>query len=368
MPVRILYLASSSNMWGARKSLADLLCSLDRRKFQPFVVLPEEGPLSWFLEERKIPFYILPLPSWRKFKKWRRIPSTLFRLWKVIQREKVHLIHANSHFVAPYGIVCGKLTKTPVITHVRSLLTPDKIGKYLLRWSDMIICNSYATAEVFPSPMLKKVKVIYNGIDTDYFSPQREEKIREWKERWGLGTEPVVGYIGKISREKGVDLLIDILPEVLKRVPKAKFMVAGKVRREKDEDLLQRLEKFGNHVVLTGWLEDLPLFYSSIDVLLFPTRKESFGRVVAEALSCETPVVATKTGGVTEILEDGVTGYLVEEGKREDMVRKISHILLNPNLAKKMGKEGRKSVNLRFALSQQIGKVEAIYNALLNRL
>ncbi|MCD6220419.1 glycosyltransferase family 4 protein [Candidatus Calescamantes bacterium] len=361
MPIRILYLTSSSNLWGARRSLLDILKFIDRKKFSPFVIIPGEGRIEEELKRFNIPYKIIYFAPWRKANRFFQRKESLKNLKEFVEKNPFDLIHANSHFVAPYGIEIGERFKIPVISHIRDILSPDKVRKYLLDKSNVIICNSLTTREVFKQLPPEKIKVIYNGIDTEYFSPQPSEKIKAWRKKWGLREEPLVGYIGKISREKGADSLLKIIPGVLKEIPEAKFLIAGEVRRERDEDLVKELQQYKEKVVLTGWVNELPIFYSSIEALFFPTRKESFGRVAVESLCCETPVVASNIGGVREIIENESSGFLFSQKNLVEGKDRLVYILRHREIKEKMGKKGREEMKERFNIHKIISKIEDIY-------
>jgi len=359
--MRILYLLSSANLWGARKSLLDILRVIDRDRFSPFVIIPGKGAIEKEFKKLHIPYEIIHFAPWRKVNRVFQRKEALKKLKDFLEKESFDLIHANSHFVTPYAVSTGGRKGIPVITHIREIFSPDKISKYLLHKSNLIICNSLATKEPFQPLPPDKLRVIYNGIDAEYFSPQPQEEVKAWREKWGIGDVPVVGYIGKISYEKGVDLLLKVIPAVLKEVPEAKFLLAGEARRERDMDILTGLKNYGERVVLTGWVDELPLFYSSIDVLFFPTRKESFGRVAVEALSCETPVVASKVGGVQEIIDSGVNGFLFPLDDLVEGKDKLVYILKHREASLQVGRKGREKVKEKFELFKMVREIEQIY-------
>jgi len=359
--MRILYLLSSSNLWGARKSFLEILKFINREIFIPFTILPRPGPLENELRKIQVEYRIIHLPPWRKWNRWRERKEALKELLSFLEENNFSLIHANSHFVTPYAIKTGKLLELPVITHIRALLTPDKIRKYLIQKSDLIICNSIASSQVFLPHLQQKVKVIYNGIDTDYYKPAPLEKVKEFRKSLGLSDEPILGYLGKISREKGVDILLEILPE-LKRQG-IKILVGGEVRRERDKDLENALKNSG--AVLLGNVDNPPLFYSSIDILFFPTRIESFGRVAVESLSCKTPVIASRVGGVKEIVEDGKTGYLFSLENPREALEKILILVNNPQKRKEMGEEGRKKAQKNFEIRKKVKEIEEMYSYII---
>lgn len=368
----ILYLSGSVNLWGARRSLLDLLQNIDRREFSVSVVCSKKGPLTGELEKRKINYTIIPLPLWRKGKNLPRIPSSILSLVKVIKEKNIHLIHCNSHWVNPYGTIAARLTKRKVICHLRDVITTDKIQKYFIYRSDRIIVISNFLKQIFNCyrAMKGKVELVYNGIDTTVFLRRKEKEIADFKMKWGIKqSEYVIGCVGQLSSLKGQEYLLRAVPFILRRFPKTKFLLCGEVRRERDEGRMESVVQELNierNITFTGWQDDLPAVYSSLDILAFPTLKEAFGRVAVEALSCQVPVVATKVGGVPEIVNDEKDGILVPPKSSPHLANGIMRILQNPELKRRMGEEGRRKVMEKFTLKKTVSQIENIYYSLLS--
>ena len=368
----ILYLSDSVNLWGARRSLLDLLKNIDRKKFSISVVCGKEGPLTDKLKEENIDYATIPLPLWRKVKNLPHIPSSILSLVKLVKEKDIHIIHCNSHGVNPYGVIAGKLTNARVICHIRDIITPDKIKKYFLNYSDKIITISDFQKKVFSRyPTInKRVSLVYNGIDTSIFYRCKTTEILKFRKKLNIGEKDfLVGCVGQISSLKGQDYLIKAVPLVLKKIPSTKFLLCGEVRRERDKGKIESLvEKLGvrKNIIFLGWREDLPIVYSSLDVLAFPTLKEAFGRAAVEAMACEVPVIATRVGGVPEIVEDGKTGILIPPQTHIQLADAIIKLLQDSKMRKNMGKEGRKRVQKNFNIAKTVNGVENIYSALLS--
>lgn len=358
-------------MWGARRSLLNLLQNIDGERFSPLVVCGREGPLTEKCRNSGLPIEIVNLPLWRKAKNFRKIPSVIFALVNLIRRHKIDLIHCNSHWITPYGVIAGKLTRTPVISHVRDIIDRSKVRKYLLNGAQRIITISQAQQEIFSSAIRDKDKLvtIYNGIDTDFFSPRSAEEVANFRQELGVGKDAlVVGCVGQISSLKGQQYLLEAAPCILKEFPETKFLFCGEVRRERDKGLVESLVhklSLEKSVFLLGWRDDLPLVYSAMDVLVFPTLKEAFGRVAAEAMSCGVPVVASRVGGVPEIVRDGQTGILVDSESTRQIAEAVLSLLKAPRKREEMGRMGKRIVKEKFSLLQYIKKIERLYDTLL---
>lgn len=363
---KILYLSSSVNLWGARKSLLDILTHLDKKTFSPIVVCSSKGHLTEKLDEIKIPYRIIRMRLWRKGKYFPWIPYTVMCLAKLIKEERISLVHSNSHSDAPYGILACRLRKIPVISHIRDIIQPDKIGKYLLKHADRVIAVSNAAARAFKDIKNKseKLVVINNSVDLNNFKPSGDVRGKLNISK----NELVVGIVGQISRLKGHDVFLNAASIVLKKNKKIKFLIVGEVRRERAQELCEELINRLNireHVVFTGYRQDIANIMSAIDILAFPTLKESFGRSAIEAMAHAKPVVASNVGGVPEIVIDGQTGILVFPGDAEALANGLLKLINDKIKREDMGNEGFMVVREKFDIRDMMNRIESVYKELL---
>ncbi len=363
---KILYLSSSVNLWGARKSLLDILTHLDRKTFSPIVVCSSSGPLTEKLDEIKIPYRIVKMRLWRKGKYFPWIPHTVIRLAKLIKEERISLVHSNSHSDAPYGILACRFRKIPMISHIRDIIQQDKTGKYLLKHADRIIAVSSAAADAFKDmkDRDKKLLVINNSLDMNKFKVT--EDIRN--ELNISRDDMVIGIVGQISRLKGHDVFLKAASIVLKKNKNVKFLIVGEVRRERDkglcEELINRLDLREN-VIFAGFRNDIANVMSAIDILAFPTLKESFGRSAIEAMAQRKPVVASNVGGVPEIVIDGKTGILVPPENAKELANGLLELINDKEKREDMGNEGLKVVREKFDIRDMMNRIENVYRELL---
>jgi len=237
-------------------------------------------------------------------------------------------------------------------SHLRALtLFPSKI-----------ICVSKANKRFLQALHIRKViDVVYNGIKLDSF----ENMITRNDFRKKLGLEEndlVVASIGTLIPRKGMDVLIRAAKIVLEEVPKAKFIIIGGGNKEPYELIAKEL-KIEGRVIFTGLLKEYPFdILKGTDVYVSASFAESFGLSIAEAEILEIPVVATRVGGVLEVVNDGNTGFLVTSGDSKALAEKISLLLKDSALRKEMGRKGKKWVCDNFDLRK---KVEELLEVLI---
>ncbi len=283
----------------------------------------------------------------------------------IIKREHIDLIHA--HWMVPQGWV-GKLLKKkyekygiPLIVTVHgSDLFPlkNQFFKYIQRSvinnADIVTVNSsIAKKEIlYRFPEIKeiksKLKIIPMGIDTKRFKPKEvEEKMRDrFKE---YKNNRVILFVGRLNEQKGVEYLIKAMPKVVSDIKNSRLLIIGEGHHRK------KLEYMVKDLGLNDFVEflapknhkELPHYYNLSEVLVLPsiTTKigtESFGLVLLEAMASSTCVIGSSSGGIKNIIKDGINGLIFKEKNHEELAGKIIEILNNPKLRERLRKNGLK--------------------------
>jgi glycogen synthase len=204
-----------------------------------------------------------------------------------------------------------------------------------------------------------RVKVIYNGIDPEFYAPTFNAGILE---KWGVDpNRPYVLFVGRITRQKGISQLIQAIPQIDKKAQVVLCAGAPDTVElaEECKSLIEKVQATRDGVV---WIqeavphEELRVLYSHATVFATPSLYEPFGIINLEAMSCGTPVVGSAVGGIPEIIVDGETGFLVPlkhvsetdfepadpKAFQTDFANKLNKVLADPELAKKMGEVSRK--------------------------
>ena len=222
-----------------------------------------------------------------------------------------------------------------------------------------IVVNSAAVAKRFGNS--GKVGVIHNGVDLKKFNPEVDgERIRE--ELAICEKEQIVTIVGRLDEWKGHRFFLEAARYVLDQLQTVRFLVVGDgVLRSELETLCEKLG-IAKDVVFCGHREDISEVLAVSNVLVSPSRAESFGRVIIEAMA--KPVVGTRAGGVPEIVVDGLSGILVEPEKSEEMAQAILLLLRDSRQAREMGVAGFNRVKECFSLEKHVCEIEEIYESL----
>jgi len=360
---RVLFVEHTAEMiGGGQQSLLVLLGKLDRERFAPVVVLPEDGSLAERLSDLKIPCRILPFGSFRTF----NLPTPLraiLRLYRVLREERIDIVHTNASRSTFYAGFAARAAGVPLIWHVR-IARPDGLyDRLLYALATRVITISHAVANRFPWDDGRKVSVVYNGLDTDLYLPGGAEGLRE---KFRLRDKIIVGLVGRVEPDKGGRELIEALREARTGTPRLHLLIVGPptpYQRELEDEV--RRMGLPDAVTFAGYRKDVPQVMSSIDILALPSRSEAFGRVLIEAMACAKPVVAFSVDAVPEVVEDGVTGLLVPRGDIDALAGAILKLAEDPLLRARMGEKGRERAERCFGIGEHVRRVESLYEEVL---
>lgn len=390
MPARdrttVLYLHTTSEVGGSDVSLARLVGGLDRTRYRAVVALPSDGPLVPRLRDAGATVVVVPaMMKLTSRRGWfylagfvLNFPRALWMLRRVIQRERVGLIHTNTiHNL--YGGPVAWLTGTRHVWHVREIVWQLGWLRRLELWmvrrlADRVIVTSEAVAAMFGPPAHRPSSLVCvaNGIETDRFHPGDAADLRD---AWGVQPGDVVcGIVGRLDVWKGVDVFLEAAARVARMRPSARFVVVGGpvIGLESYALALQaRAADLGltDRLIWTHWdfgPSDMPTVHRALDVLvLASTEPEPFGLVVVEAMASARPVVATAHGGPLEIVDDGVTGVLVPPRDAAALAAALIALIDDPDRARTMGAAGRVRAVAHYSAPAYLAGVQRVYDNLL---
>jgi len=205
------------------------------------------------------------------------------------------------------------------------------------------------------------VRLIYNGVDLGRY----DETLPCCTFREQYGIEPdavVVGVVARLEPEKGHPTLLEAWPAVLHAVPNATLLVVGEGSRHVELEQLAALLRIAHRVVFTGRRDDVPEVTAALDVAVLPSYREAQGLSILEAMALSRPVVASRVGGIPEVIENGVSGLLVPPHDPEALAGAIIRLLKDHPLADMIGRAGHDVVHERFCIGLMVRAVESIYD------
>ncbi len=391
---RLLVVNHAVEIGGAERALLGFLDCLDRDTFEPALACPHPGPLTLEAERRGIRVH-LGFPSPRLLEVKRRsigkdrlaaaaypwdMARTATSLAALIRREDYDLVLTNSAKADIYGSLAGRLAGRPVVWRLHDIASSDAFNRFNLflfrvsasLFTDRVLAISEVVKEALLDLGVKEAKVsmVHNGILP--VNPAAAAGRDEVRAAWGVPTDaPLVGMVGRLVDWKGPDYFIEAAALVAASLPEVRFMLVGDAifgESSYVDDLksLVRARGLEDRVIFTGFVDDVEEVIASMDLLVHASvLPEPFGLVIIEAMAQGLPVVATRGGGVGEIVDDGRTGILVPPRDAGAMAEAISTLLADPAQAKRMGEAGEKAVADRFDLREKVREMEAEMEAVL---
>lgn len=293
------------------------------------------------------------------------------RMFMILRRERPVIVHAHTPKGGLLGMVSAFLAGVPVrVYHLRGMpyVTAKGSKKLTLMAAERVACLlshqvisvSHSLMEIAVADRIcpeDKIVVLGggsgNGVDTDIrFNPElvSDQYIREKYREFGIPDHaPVVLFVGRLARDKGVEDLAQAWAEVREDRPDAHLVIVGPHDSRdpiSEQALISLIED--KHVVLTGEVEDISMIYALADMVVLPTYREGFPNVLLEAAAMQLPVVATSVPGCTDAVVDGVTGTLVPSRDVKALTEAILRYLNDPKLGQSHGRAGRNRVSQEF--------------------
>lgn len=343
-PVVCFFTTSSGDWGGASRVLYTNLRKINFERISPLLILPSHGPIEPELQEQGLRYEV-----WGRFTEPGNIISylgALQRAWRFFRREKIEIIHVNSsNFWRPAELLAARFARIPIIAHYHVI---NHSPSPAMLWCQAAISVSgYTAAQSGPPGLLKPV--IYNPIDLARF-----DRGHDLRAELGISdTDLVVSFLGQIRDIKGVADFI----EMARRIdnPQVHFLLAGECRNPAKhpgsftpKDLMEMADG-DSRIRYIGYRTDIENVYHTTDIVVVPSRwQEPLGLINLEAGACRKPVVATRVGGIPEVIEDNVNGYLVPAGDISALATHVERLLADPVLREHMGRAGRERVERDF--------------------
>lgn len=384
IPHHILFISHSSTIDGSNRSLFDTLRFMDPNRFSSLVVFPKEkegAALALFekygivVERSHLPlFYFFEAQTCAQikphlfFREWIRFSHHARELRQICLKFHPELVVFNSSCLVPSAFLLNRW-QIPFVWHDREVMAKGRVwgsvSRALTRWmarsAELVIPASNFAAGVFNGT--QNIRPIHGGVNLDFFSPSCDP--REAKESLGFSAEtPIVGFFGRLSEEKGFPIFVKAVLLVLRSIPHLRVIAVGEAP-PRVSTLLSDL-KLRDTFLVTGFCEEVRPFLNAMDVAVFPPSKpESFGQALAEAMAMEKAVIEADSGPAREIVEDGRSGILVPPCDPVRLAEAIVKLLRNPDLRKRLGKEARERIREKFDIRKLALETQAVYEEVI---
>ncbi len=381
----------AAGLGGAERSLLEMIRGLAGSRYAPMLVTPVEGPLTERVRALNVPVVVEPLPGLLRLGRnanaadYLRATSGIFlagyfrRFSALLREHGAEIVHANSvktmFLTAPMRLF---RPRPRIVWHIRDVMTRRRffglIDSLGARVPDAIVTNSDFTAAQFRRCRSRVVR-IYNGLVLDEYRPATDGERAEFKRQWGIPERrKLVGILGVLTPWKGHRVFLEAAKQVLATRAEAHFLVigdeiydtAGHRGYRAELEAYARELGIADRVTFTGFLNPVERALGCLDVLVHASiEPEPFGRVVVEGQASGVPVVASRSGGVPEIVPDGSVGTLVRPGDPADMARAVGRYLDSDDLRRLTASAARKWALERFSLPRLVDELSSLYDRLL---
>ncbi|MBZ0159109.1 glycosyltransferase family 4 protein [Candidatus Methylomirabilis sp.] len=306
--------------------------------------------------------------------------TALLKLYRLIRQERPHIVHTHTAKAGFLGRLAARLAGVPVIIHtyhghiLHGYYGPLTTG--LLRTMERMLARIthciIAVSEQVKGDLIAygvapsgKIRVIPLGLELDPFLGCAVYK-GEFRRELDLDDNArLVGIVGRIVPIKNHRLFLQAAALVIASEPAARFVIVGDGALRLEMEQQARALGIADRVLFTGWRRDLPRIYADLDVLTVSSNNEGTPVSVIEAMAAGCPVVATRVGGLPDLITDGETGFLVPPSDAQALAAAILRVLRDPETAGRMGRTARASVQQRFTMKRLISDMEQLYIQIL---
>ena len=370
-PIRILYLRDTTFVCGPGKTILNTFRTADRGKVAITLSVPCSTPDSnvFISAARSIGLPVIDLPEGDRFD-----VGTTKRLARIIRDGQFDLVQSHDFRTRRLASLACPLAGVPHVTSVHGWIANSRkehvtriIDKMLIRRARRVIAVSDRLRQdlVESGTPVDHITMFPNAVLLDDYpaAMPAEEARREF----GLPrSSRCIGIVGRLSREKRHDLFLEMAAELAPSDPDLRFLVVGHGRLQAELERLADQLKIGDRVVFLGHRKDMHRVYAALNLLVLCSDTEGMPNVVLEAFAYSRPVVATRVGGVAEVVTDGENGFIVPPGQREPLVTAVRSLLNDADLAMRLGRHGRRTIEERFDFRRRTAALEALYQSILD--
>lgn len=365
--LNIIHLLDDFNIGGIEKIVATLAQNSDKEKYSVSVwCVSGGGVLADMLIAKGIDVRICAIFSYYN-------PFAFLKLARLFKKAKPDIVHTHIYFANTIGRIAAKLAGVPVIvTHVHSAyIRLSKrnilIERLLAKITDRTICCSEAVKDFvlnYEKISPQKITTIYNGISLEPFN-QPVDKTALRLSLHIKGKDIIVITVSSLTLPKAHSYFLYALHDVVQQYGNIKYLIVGDGPTRKELEDLVKLLHLESNVLFTGFRADSADLLRISDIFVLPSIREGLPLAALEAAAASLPQILTKVGGTSEIVKDGINGFLVPPGDPSALSEKLRLLIENPGLRVAMGLEGRKIIRQDFNDGIMIGKIQELYDSLV---
>lgn len=307
--------------------------------------------------------------------------KALMKIYRYIRRYNFDIVHTHTSKAGFIGRIAARLARVPIIIHTphghiyygyfgilksRLFIMLEKLVAF---FTDRIITLTELGKEEHIKYKIAppgKFVAIYSGIKLEKYSAASVD-VKRKKEEIGIkDDQPVIGCVARLVPVKGHIYLIKAAKIVIDALPDVQFILAGDGELEMELKEFSRALGIESNIHFLGRRDDIPELLQIFDIFVLPSLNEGMGRVILEAMAAGKPVIATRVGGIPEIVKDGITGILVPPENPDFLAEAIISLIKNRDLGEKFGLEGKMRLDSKFTSQAMVERIEQLYDELIS--
>ncbi|MFA5436950.1 MAG: glycosyltransferase family 4 protein [Candidatus Omnitrophota bacterium] len=361
LKMKIMHLINHLNIGGIGSYALNLSAGLIKKGHRLFIASSGGELLGEFSSLGAEPV-LVPLKTKNELSP--KILLSLIELTKVVKANHIDILHSHSRTTQVLGCLLQRLTGVKHIFTCHGFFKRRFSRRVFPCWPDKIIAISDQVREHLINDFklrAPRIDLVYNGIDTDKFSPPSFEDRQKAKLKIGLRLSPVVGILARLSDVKGHRYLIEAMKDVLPVYPRAQLLIAGEGKMEKE--LKKLTEDFGikaNVIFVTNTLNAREVL-SAIDFFVMPSLNEGLGMALMEAMSMGLAVIGSSVGGIKTLIKDMENGLLVNPKDPRGISQAIISLISDSKKALDLGRNAHKHMANNFSRDKMVLETERIY-------
>jgi glycosyltransferase involved in cell wall biosynthesis len=380
---RVLRVIARLNIGGPAIHVVNLTAGLDPSRFEQRLVVgtenPGEGSMLDYALQRGVQPLIMP-EIINEFSLRPRDAKALLKLYRLMRQWRPHVVHTHTARAGFLGRLAARLAGVPVVVHTyhghvlhgywgaSKTWLIRRLEHALARITDQLVTVSEQVKRelvTYGVALAEKIAVIPLGFD---LQPLLNCQSQGGQFRRELGLEdgaPLIGIVGRLFPIKNHRLFLNAAARMALQLPSTRFVIVGDGTLRADLEHYAHELGFADRVIFTGWRRDLPNIYADLDVLVVSSDNEGTPVSAIEAMAAGCPVVATRVGGLVDLIADGESGYLVPLRNPHELATAVLRLLQEPKTACRMAQAARVLVVERFTIQRLITDIEHLYEQLL---
>jgi len=380
--IKVIRIIARLNIGGPSLHVLNLNNGLDHSRYESVLVTgmeePHEGTLKDLAASRGVHMEVIP--EMGREVHWRKDIVTIGKLLKLMRQYRPHIVHTHTAKAGLVGRIAARLAGVPIVCHTfhghvfkgyfnpvktKVFIQLEKFGAFL---SDRIITLSEGLRDEIINLGISRTNhfaVIPLGFDLSPFARQSRYHGEFRRELGITSQERLVGAVGRLTKIKNLPLLLNAIQRIHQVDPHLHLVLVG------DGELRQELEDYVRHlgirpvVHFTGWRRDLPFIYSDLEAVIISSDNEGTPVCLIEAMAAKCPVVATRVGGVENLIADEQTGRLVPPGEVESLAQGILRTFQEPQKTRTMAEKGQAAILALYHQDRLLKNMDELYRQLL---